>query len=458
MPNSSLRSFFDPYLQFLRGAAYSLHQVLEGLGITSSSFTEVDSAGKIVDSYWSAEQGVYPVLGALIVLTILLIPFVSLAAYTINRTKGLVIFYVLLCLPGLLNLAGLYPNILYMPQNYNINGTGTLGSEIGMIPLLLIAVVTGWAGIILVYDNLRLTERFRQYYDHLWFPTALVAAYFFVADNGAHQNTSKLNEIESSTQQSSRYLLGQVRKYQDYCKANGMINSKSCQWSDYVQWQLSNTSESTAPLFVQLAPDTSAEYYSKPGHKISSQDIIDIRNEISNYNQTLCPVKTISKDIKQMAPLSSTCEAPPTKYCLAFPDGPEGIVDRYIITQPVALASECIIPTLVASKPRLTKLFHEFEKNERAKNYRWLYFLVIAVAVGGKVANSSTKLAEFDTRPPEKRRIILKVFAKYLTRSLRLVRLIVRIVIHALAYIYKFVLGGLSKTKRVKKLSNTNNS
>jgi hypothetical protein len=229
----------------------------------------------------------------------LLIPFVSMAAHTISRRKGLLIFYVLLVMPGLLNLVGYFPAIRYLPPSYNINGTGTLGSEIGMIPLLLIAAFTGWAGTVLLYDNLNLSERFRQYYDHLWFPTALVAAFFFVADNGAHQNLSDLTEAERNTQQSSQYLLSQVRKYQDYCKTKGITDSKSCQWSNYVQWQLTKTSQYSAAIFITNAPDSSAEYYAKPSHSISRKNILEIRAEIAAYNQTLCPVKKLSDDIKK---------------------------------------------------------------------------------------------------------------------------------------------------------------
>lgn len=454
--NSSLQSFFDPYYQFLGAAAYSFLKVFTG-NITPSRVDEVVSVKKIVDMYLPAEQVDYSAFYALIMLTILLIPLVSMAAYTIGKTKGLIALYVLLCLPGLLNLVGYYPDIQFLSKSFNFIETGTHGSEFGVIPPLLTASVIGWAGVILLYDNLKLSERFRQYYDHLWFPTALVAAFFFVADNQAKQTASNLNEVERDVQQSSRYLLGQVRKYQYYCKTNGIINSKSCQWSNYVQWQLTNTSEYTAPLFIQLAPDTSAEYYSKTNRNISNQDFIDIRTEISTYNQTQCPVKKLSDNIKQMAPLSNICEAPPIKFCREFPDGPEGIVDKYIITQPVVLASECIIPTLVAAKPKLTQLYREFENNERAKNHRWLYFLVIAVAVGGKVANSSTKLAEFDTRTPENRRIITRAIVKYFARTFRLLRFILKIVLKVLALTYKLTTNKLANIKHEKDFSTTNN-
>ncbi|WPN64512.1 hypothetical protein QMK47_05850 [Pseudomonas sp. P9_35] len=41
----SIGSFFHPYVKFLHGAAYNLHQILEGLGVVSSTFTGRNDAG-----------------------------------------------------------------------------------------------------------------------------------------------------------------------------------------------------------------------------------------------------------------------------------------------------------------------------------------------------------------------------------------------------------------------------
>ncbi|WPN64508.1 hypothetical protein QMK47_05825 [Pseudomonas sp. P9_35] len=47
--------------------------------------------------------------------------------------------------------------------------------------------------MVLIYDNLNLTERFRQIYDHFWFLLALAAAVFFVADKGANEDAALLH-------------------------------------------------------------------------------------------------------------------------------------------------------------------------------------------------------------------------------------------------------------------------
>lgn len=411
--------FFRPYFDFLYGAAYNLHQVLEGLGITSSNFVEHDAAGHISTSYWSPNEAMLPLFGMLIIFSLLLlIPLLSMAAYTLSRRKGLLILWVVLCTPGLLSCVGLFPSINYLPVRFVIGGTGNLGSEVGVVPLLILGALFGWAAVVLLYDNLNLSERFRQYYDHLWFPTALIAGVFFVADSGANNNTILLNEATHEYQQSSLYLLSQVRRYQEFCNAHGLSDSISCQWSSYVQKKLSDVVNYNARLIKIFAPSTSVEFYSRLGREITKNNIINIRKEIEEYNQSICPIQQISVGVSKMPAISSTCEIPPSSYCTAFPDGPDGLVDRYIGAQPVALASECIIPSLVAKKPVLAKLSALVAQDKLDKHYRWMYFIVIAVVVGGKIANSSTKIAEIDSHDISERRIVIRFLTLFSQKSI----------------------------------------
>ncbi|WP_226501016.1 hypothetical protein [Pseudomonas sp. MWU16-30322] len=395
----SIASFFHPYTTFLHGAAYNLHQILEGLDVVSSSFTERDAAGNIIGSYWSPDQAMVITLGYLIMLSLLVIPLLAAAAYTVSKKQGLLTFSSLLFLPGVLNCLGLFPMINYLPTRYTIHGVGTLGSEIGLIPLLMLCAIIGWSIMILAYDNLNLTERFRQIYDHFWFPLALVAAVFFVADNGAREDNTMLKGATGGIQEASGYLLSQIRRYDDYCKANGLNDLKSCQWSRYSQWTFTNIKEGEASYFIEFAPDDSKGFYSASRWALSDEDVIAIRKEIAEYNQKLCPVKHLSRDLSQSSPLSTTCEYVPHHFCSVKPDGPQGVVDDGIGSHTVALASECIIPRLAAAKPYLKQLTALVGQHDQAKNHRWLYFLAVAVAIGAKVALATTKLCLIDARP-----------------------------------------------------------
>ena len=415
----SIGSFVHPYVKFLHGATYNLHQILEGLGVVSSTFTGRNDVGQIIGTYWSPDQAMVITLGYLIMLSLLLIPLLAAAAFTVSKKRGVFIFFTLLFLPGVLNCLGLFPVINYLPIRYTINGVGKLGSEVGLIPLLMLCAITGWAVMVLIYDNLNLTERFRQIYDHFWFPLALVAAVFFVADNGANEDAALLKEATASIQDTSAFLLSQIRRYDDYCKANGLDSLKSCQWSSDSQWTFTHIKEGEASYFIGYAPDESKGFYAANRRTISDEDVIAIREEINDYNQRLCPVKYFSNGMSSSSPLSSTCEYVPLGYCSDKPDAPPGLVDKNISSHTVALASECLIPWLASAKPSLKQLSALVSQHEKAKNHRWLYFLAVAVAVGAKVALATTKLCLIDARPAADRHRVLKVARQRLGQCVR---------------------------------------
>lgn len=373
--------------------------------MASSNFILRDAEGNIVDSYWSPGESMMVEFGALICLAILMVPLLGAASYTVGKSKGLLLFVFILLMPGALNVIGYFPDVNYLPVRYSINGVGKLGSEIGVLPLLLLCAFGGWAIIVLIYDNCGFTDRFRQVYDHFWFPLALVAAFFFVADNGATENRENLTASVAEVNGASGYLLSQVRRYDDYCKANGQGDLKSCKWSQYVQGLLKSMKEEGVGYYIGFAPKTSAEFY---GENISTDDVLEIRREISAYNELVCPVKRYSGGMRVVAPISSSCEVPPYGYIVLHPDGPAGLVDSDVCLNSVALASECIIPRLSSFKEHLVKLESLVVQHERSKNYRWLYFLFVAAAVGGKVALSTTKLCGMDNRLSCERSRILK--------------------------------------------------
>ncbi|WP_258041274.1 hypothetical protein [Pseudomonas syringae] len=389
--------FLHPYFQFIAGAALSFLQVTEGLEFSKSEF------------FRNHLNGFLPVAYALMLVFALLLPLVGAAAYTVGRCKGVVAFLCLLLAPGILNLFGGFPDIQYSASRFSIGSVGVLGTATGLIPLLVVATITGWSFTVLLYDTLRLTERFRQYYDHFWFLTALATAVFFVTDISATDNTKRLNEASRVASESNRYLLSQVRRYQDYCKDNGLEATKSCQWSNYSQWVIKPLADYGPSLFVEFGPASSREMYQPSRREVlSDEDVLTIRSELLEYNQKICPMVQLSKGAAQYAQLSDRCEEPPFDFCNSWPDGPEGFVDRYIANRPVAIANECIIPNLVSLRSVMPKMLESEHEAKEGKNYRWLYFLFIALAVGGKVANSSTKLAKIDDLEPLGRGVVIR--------------------------------------------------
>ena len=417
----SFSAFFRPYYDFLYGGAYSIYQTLEGLNWASSNFVKYDSSGRLVESYWSPSEAVMIPLGGLILFTIFLVPWVAIAAHALGGKRGLLIFFLVLIAPGLLNLLGFFPAINYLPERFVIQGTGTLGSEMGIVPILFLGTLSGWSTIVILYDNLNFRDRFRQCYDHVWFSMALIAAVFFVADNGANENIARLKEATAEVQKSSEYLLGQVRTYEGYCESRGLMETRSCQWSTYVQHKLVEMVMDGEFYFKEFGPDSSSDLYARPGENISPEAVIKIRQEIAEYNQRVCPVVNIAPGMTKSSPFSRFCETVPSAYCSAFPDKPNVQSENVSILSSVALGSECIVPSLVVSKRQIIKLASLAGEAKKAKHYRLFYFLAASMILGGKIANTTTKVVEMDSRSPAQRRRAVRVFAETLGRVRRLI-------------------------------------
>src|SRR5437879_1501568 len=64
-------------------------------------------------------------------------------------------------------------------------------------------------------------------------------------------------------------------------------------------------------------------------------------------------------------------------------------------------------PVASASRARQEELGAVVADNARTKHFRWLYFVLFSLVVGGKVANTTSRAIELDKRPEqEKRRLI----------------------------------------------------
>ncbi|WP_277960748.1 hypothetical protein [Pseudomonas sp. RIT-To-2] len=404
---SNVSKFIHPYLEFVGGAAFSSGHIVHDLGVPKSEFFETHLSGFV------------PIAMTLTSVLMFVLALIVGAAYTLGRFKGAIIALCVLLAPGILNVIGFFPDFQYGTHSSSAGGVGVIGSVMALIPLLVMVTALGWSITILLYDTLKLSDRFHHYYDHFWFLTALAAAVFFVADTTAMSNAQSLKDTSRVVQDSSRYLLQQIRRYQDYCRVNGLDATKSCQWSNYSQWTIGQLAEYGPVLFEEFGPKTSREFF-QPSRteNLSDEDILVIRRELLDYNQKICPVKQLSKAAAQYAQPSDSCESPPFDYCSMWPDGPEGFVDRYISQRPVAIANECIIPNLVWLKSRMPGLLADDREASLMKNYRWVYFLFIALAVGGKIAISSTKLVDFKKR---ERAVVVKALWRLTTIPLSFV-------------------------------------
>ncbi|NIA70062.1 hypothetical protein HBA54_15765 [Pelagibius litoralis] len=400
---SILVDFFAPYVRFLHGAAYNIQQNTEGLGIHSSHFLVRDATGNIVGSYWSPGEAAVTILGILVLYYLGLILLVSLATYILGRMKGVFITMLLLAVPGIFNVFGLFPDINYVPDEFIVGGTGVLGSPWGMLPLLLMALLTGWSVVIVLSDVCSLGERFRHYYDHLWYVMVIIAGIYFVDDLSAQENLGNLKAENQSARQASAYLLEQVRDYQRQCQVDSSLGAASCDWASRVQQLLNHYAARDERTFHLLGPKSSADVYSAGTGRISLPEILQIRREIMAYNNSRCPVDD-TDGLHRFYRMSDTCQLPPAQFCTAFPDPFEGDnknsdASRFFF----ALAVECIVPSLVRSRKLQEKQAVKQSQSAINKHYRWMFFMLLSAIAGGKVANSTSRAAAIDKRNKEER-------------------------------------------------------
>jgi len=422
-----INAFIAPYVQMFYGAAYNVQQSLEGYGLSSSNFIELDDSGGIVGSYWSpAQASLVPAFLITAYFVFVLLPLVLSAGYILNRKAGALFSLVVLLLPGVLNVIGWWPGVSFVPEKFTISGTGVMGDIFGYIPLLIIGLISGWCMTVIIYDSFLLSDKFRNIYDHLWYCSAIAAGLFFISDSNINKHKQDLIEENEFSQQASAYLAKQLRSYYRFCVENGTVDSVSCSWASDVQQTLTDYVYSAPVIFVEFGPTDTSDIYFPFSRDYKPKDALKIREEIRRFNNSMCPVRALSSNTRQYSKSSTVCERIPANFCRTFPEPPEGFIDESIGLQTVALASECIVPTLVRSRLIQEKLLTKVHSDSRRSHLRWLYFLLFSLVVGGKIANATTKLASLDSRPADDRRRLAKLVMRVFRCGMEVVRAFMR--------------------------------
>lgn len=410
--------FFVPYIQFLLGAAYNIAQTIEGLRPTSLTFIVGGADARMELGYFAPLEVIF---GILLLYSFVLVGLIVVAAYILGRRIGAFTALLLLALPGVTAMFGLWPSINYSPETIVIGGTGTLGSPWGMFPLVLMGLLTGWSLVVILSDLLGFKDNFRHYYDHFWYSMAILTAIFFVTDSNISEVVRELQEANQSSRQASAYLLQQVRTYDLQCQQSrrgrrrsgpgphSSMGTVSCTWASDVQEMLNDYATKDERVFPILGPKSSTDIYSPLGRELSPQQILTLRHELQAYNNSRCPEKVLGEGWSQMARPSATCQRPPAIFCTSFPDPLDGHVDDKAPIRTVAIASECIIPSLVASRARQEKLKAVVEDKARTKHFRWLFFRLFSLVVGGKVANATSRAIELDKRREQEKQCSLQL-------------------------------------------------
>ncbi|OXJ08741.1 hypothetical protein [Burkholderia sp. AU6039] len=394
-----------PYYVILKGGAWNIQQSLEGLGLASSNIVEQNAQGQIVSSYWSPGEAMLPILAMLWIFLLVLALLYVTTGYVLGRKKGAFLALSILVLPGLLVLLGWWPAVSFAPDSFVISGSGVLGSGWGMLALVGLGLVAGWCGVLVLADLLSLGDGFGHVYDHVWYAAALLAGIFFVADSQSNRHAQSLQEHSRDMQQASTYLLKQAERYESWCEQSGQGDRLSCRWASSVQQTLLDYSTYVPAVFAKVGPLDAADLYRINGQHLTAEQITALRTEIATRNEGMCPITRINDQVSRLPLPSSRCLVTPIAFCSAFPDKLDGRDIRHEALNPTWFASECVVAALVASRSQQEKLLAKIKDDQRAKHYRWIYYILFSVVVGGKIALTTAKSFGMNKRlPPEKRR------------------------------------------------------
>ncbi len=388
-------AFLQPYISILLGMAYSLQQALEGLGINTTQFEPLrNSSGDIVGS--SLDAGASLIGPLLLVLVFLSVWFVliMIALRALWGRRAMLAGLLLMMVPGLLSIVNLWPPIPWLPRTYVI-GSGYPGSPWGMLALQVFALTTGWALTVWLTRRLQLDDRFRHGYDQFWYALAISAGLFFVADLDANEQRDALRQSATTSQSASRYLLEQVRNLDDACQTGQLSLPLACEWARQSQWQLDSYAGYNEKLYWKLGPEQEWQLYTASNASRDDKAVDALRQELHRYNLRVCPIADLGEGLTQNSRISRTCQYTPSAFCTTFPSRNLPGVDRIeAATRTVAVANECIIPTLYRLKSEQASLARSVEDNAIARHLRTLFFIFVSLIAGGKVANASVRMTD----------------------------------------------------------------
>ncbi|HHL5079022.1 TPA: hypothetical protein ACQ8DK_003446 [Klebsiella pneumoniae] len=418
-------------------------QTLDGMGVISTNFVEMNAQGALLSSYWSPNKVAVVLGGCFLELFILLLPFIFLSSWILARKKGLIICFVLLITPGLLSLCHLLPAIQWLPLTYEIGGAGATGNAAGLGSLSLIGLLCGWILAVIISDIFATGEKFRQWTDIFLILTAVGNGIFWVSDREVAVGKTAYEKTITDINDAAKYLLFQVKDYSRMCDNNGLAEMSSCQWASYIQETLENIASTKSSVIEYVIPENLDTFYRIPEYYSNQVSPDKIRQEFQDFNKKLCPNKPLSKTITQLPSPSRWCQTPPPAYCNAIQEGKykTGMSDRF------AVANECVTTSLLRYRQVLLKEQARLSLSKNAPHYRWMWFIAMSFFIGGKIANVMTKIGNIENRGiTEKHRV------KFIL--LKILGFIVRTLIRCAILCWKVFFSTFNYIKKLKKIKN----
>lgn len=237
-----LIKFLSPYIMACYSAAYALLQTLDGLGIVSTDYIGPNNLG-YMHTAWAPDKIAQIICALLLACLVLTLPIIILSAWVFAGKRGLICCVIILLIPGLTSIFGVFPAIPWLPSQYAIQGTGNVGDSLGLRCLVFAGLIYGWAIMILISDIFSTGEKFRQWFDITLILTTITRGIFWVLDKDISTIKAQYAETVRDINTASQYLLMQARDYSDMCLQTGITDKKSCrticrQWGQDQMYRL----------------------------------------------------------------------------------------------------------------------------------------------------------------------------------------------------------------------------
>lgn len=388
-----IHKFFSPYIFSINRASWSVQQNLISLGKQLHDIAPQTISSPLFTAF-DADQGRAMITGLLTLAAVIEIWLLAIAILTLRRPLFALVVILILSLPGLLSLCG-FSIIRPDPHEISFGGPGTIGDVPGYAVLAIMALCGGWSLTILLADFFRLPKERWDLFEHIWIVVGLSAGLFFVADTKKTQDTAEYAETEQAMHGNSAWLMHQTDRYAEWCRNTGNNHLVSCTWATNIHSVLLEDSSEILSLFEEFSPDSLAMWYGSFRRPASPETQAAIKQEIKTYNAAMCP-PALSQDGYTVLTSSDKCEIPPASYCsYAFEYGGKDDQDR--ISRPVALATECVLPTLLTLREKAKHLSATRDENGRQKNMRWgPFYLTLAFLAGIKLSGSTFKALKIE--------------------------------------------------------------
>lgn len=373
-------NFIKPYVLFCYSATYSILQILDGTGLISTISYGTSPQSPFATIIFSADEQARSLLPMIIISMVIIASIFITAAFFYGQVKGVVLCIFLLFLPGILSISGYFPAIRWLPFYYSIGGSDEVGSPTGISCLIIAGMILGWATFILAQYAIKAGENFRTVLDIMLILTASANGIFWVHDKEVGSINSLYQETSVDMNKASLYLLKQVEYYDEQCNS-GLVKSKSsCHWASQIQSHLKDYAYASPEYLIRFTPNSVRDFY-KP-YDMPESEVDEIRNEISKFNEITCPVIRLGQGVTKMATSSRLCQETPQQFCNAI------IENRFmeVASGEVAVASECVFSSILRNKEILNKQKAELNESSHSNNFRWLWFILLSIFLGGKIA------------------------------------------------------------------------